>query len=181
VNFSGLENIPPEGGFLLTANHMSYFDPFLIAGKINRYVRFLAMDELFKNPLTAFWMRQCQTIPIKRNAYDSSALKQAIKCLKDNKVVGVFPEGGIVNHNNNYEYKTGVAMLVLHSKRPVLPVVIEGTRNLYRPWKRGTINIHYQKSFFIDENEIKRIGQVGKKELRKRVVELIERQIKANV
>ena len=181
VNYIGVENIPPDGGFLLTANHISYFDPFLIAGKINRYVRFLAMDELFKNPLTAFWMRHCQTIPIKRNANDSSALKQAIKCLKDNEVVGVFPEGAIVSHNNNYEYKAGVAMLVLHSKQPVMPVVVEGTRNLYHPWKRGTINIFYKKAFFIDDTEIQKIAQTNKKELRKRVVELIERRIKDNV
>ena len=181
VNVSGVENIPSDGAFLLTANHLSYFDPFLIAGKVNRYVHFLAMDELFKNPLTAFFMRQCQTIPVKRNAYDSSALKMAINLLKDDEVVGVFPEGGIVNHNNNYEYKTGVAMLALHAKCPVLPVVIEGTRNLYRPWKRGVINIRYKKSFFISDEDIKKIGAVGKKELRKRVVELIERRIKTDV
>ncbi|MCD6459086.1 1-acyl-sn-glycerol-3-phosphate acyltransferase [bacterium] len=180
VEVTGLENIPSESGFLLTANHLSYFDPFLVAGKINRCVHFLAMEELFKNPVTAFFMRKWNAIPVKRKSYDSTALKQAVKLLKDNKVIGVFPEGAIANSNNNNEYKTGVAMLALHSKKAILPVNIEGTRNLYRPWKRGHIRIEFKKSFIIGGNDMKIETSGGKKAMRKRLVQVIERRIKDN-
>jgi len=49
----GTEHIPREGGFVLSANHVSNFDPWPLGMPLwpQRQLRFMAKVELFRSPL----------------------------------------------------------------------------------------------------------------------------------
>jgi len=175
---TGLENIPPVNtGYILTANHLSYFDPFIIARFIPENVHFIAMDELMRNPITRILIKCWGCIPIKRNAADRQAIKKALGFLENRKVVGVFPEGSINKKENITQYQAGVALLCLNSGKPVLPVYIEGTRNLYSPFgfTRKKIFISYKP--VLDFKNVN-FNTNSNKVIREKLLKLIEEHLK---
>ncbi len=186
IDVRGTEHIPQQGALLLTANHISHFDPFLIAGGVKRCVHFIAMEELFASRLTAFFMRRWKTIPVKRNSPDKRTITEALRVLHSGSIVGVFPEGGIVKTGIDKAYQTGVAMLAMKADVPVLPVRIEGSRALYRPnpFARKTITIEYKPLCLIPEmirNVNNGSKNMDKKILRNHIIKQIEEHITSNV
>ena len=53
VEVSGIENIPKDKCFVVTPNHMSNFDPPLIAAFLPIELAFMAKAVLFKIPVVA--------------------------------------------------------------------------------------------------------------------------------
>ena len=89
----GLENVPKEGAVIYCGNHRTYLDPPAIVVTAGRHMRFLAKEELRKNPLFAFLKVVYDGIYVKRDAKDITAMKEAMKTLKEGGCVGMFPEG----------------------------------------------------------------------------------------
>ncbi|MFN7624960.1 MAG: lysophospholipid acyltransferase family protein, partial [Acidobacteriota bacterium] len=44
VEYKGVENIPTSGPFLMTPNHVSYFDPIWISVPVRRPIRYMTWD-----------------------------------------------------------------------------------------------------------------------------------------
>ena len=63
------EEIPTNERIILAGNHMSNFDPLLLARGVDRQIHFLAKAELFKGPLK-FLMNNIESIPVKRDGND---------------------------------------------------------------------------------------------------------------
>lgn len=131
VKAYGTENIPTEGAVILAANHISLLDPPMVGILIERKVHFMAKDELFKVPVFGPLIRSFGAFPVKRGS-GIDAVKQSIKLLKDEKVMGIFPEG---TRNASDEAKKGTAMIALRSKAQVVPAAIVGDYKLFRQTK----------------------------------------------
>ena len=119
----GLENLP-EGGALLCANHISGWDPFLIAVSLPRDSRLVVMakDELFHIPVVGFLLRKLVIFPVKRGGNDLGAMKTAIRSLNEGKRLLVFPEGTRVGSEGAVEAKGGVAVMASRTGTPMVPV-----------------------------------------------------------
>ena len=50
------EKIPPEGPAVIASNHPSYLDPVLLSLQVERPIRFMAWDALFRVPLLGAFM-----------------------------------------------------------------------------------------------------------------------------
>ena len=90
-------------------------------------MRFLAKEELRKNPLFAFLGFLYDGIYVKRDSKDITSLKTALKTLKDGKCVGLFPEGtrnGL--EKNDGKIKNGAAYMALKTNAKVIPIGIVG-------------------------------------------------------
>ena len=127
VKIIGKENIPKEGALMFCGNHRTYLDPPLIIVTAGRDMRFLAKEELRKNPLFAFLGFLFEGIFVKRDEKDISALKTALKTLKEGKCVGLFPEGtrnGL--EKNDGKVKNGAAYMALKTGTKVIPIGIVG-------------------------------------------------------
>ena len=74
------EEIPTNERIILAGNHISNFDPLLLARGIDRQIHFLAKNQLFKGPLK-FLMNNIESIPVKRDGNDIECLKRAIDYL----------------------------------------------------------------------------------------------------
>lgn len=142
------DDIPRHRGFILASNHISHFDPPIITPLFPRRIDWIGMSDLFRGRLSHGFFSGLNVIPIERNGPDRTALRLAVKRLKEGRVVGIFPEGGIrdgvASIVNGAEMKQGVTLLSLLADVPVVPCVILGSDRLYNPrnwlpWRRPQI------------------------------------------
>ncbi|HHN64612.1 MAG TPA: 1-acyl-sn-glycerol-3-phosphate acyltransferase [Nitrospirae bacterium] len=122
----GEHNIPRTGGVIIASNHLSYLDPILIGISMKRQAYYMAKASLFKNPLIS-WFVRIFSIPVDRESPKPSTIKEAVKILKEGRVLVLFPEGGRSRSGEIGGGKRGVAMIAAMSKAPVVPAYIEGT------------------------------------------------------
>jgi len=119
----GLENLP-EGGALLCANHVSGWDPFLIAVAlpIDSRLTVMAKDQLFHIPVVGWFLRSAGVFPVKRGGNDLAAMKTAIRSLSGGNRLLVFPEGTRVDGESGGEAKGGVTVMAARTGVPMVPV-----------------------------------------------------------
>ncbi|GMT46513.1 MAG: 1-acyl-sn-glycerol-3-phosphate acyltransferase [bacterium] len=122
----GMENIPAGGGVIIAANHLSYLDPPLIGACIRRRAVFMAKSSLFHVPVIGWFVRRL-SIPVDRDRARPSAIKEAVRQLKEGKVLVMFPEGRRSMEGEVGGGKRGVAMVAALSHAKIVPALIEGT------------------------------------------------------
>jgi NTE family protein len=134
---TGLERIPARGPVLLASNHISLFDPIVVAhlGDLRgRRVRFLAMAELFSKPFPRWFFTTLGHIPVQRGSQHARAsLTVAQAKLRAGECVGIFPEGGISRDLEPRAGQTGTARLAQWSGVPVVPIGIWGSQRVKAP------------------------------------------------
>ncbi|NLV15922.1 MAG: 1-acyl-sn-glycerol-3-phosphate acyltransferase [Syntrophomonadaceae bacterium] len=133
VKVEGRENIPAQGGVILAANHLSFWDPVVIAAVVNRKIHYMAKEELFENIFLASFFSRLNAFPVKRGLPDRKALKKSLVLLEEGKVLGIFPEGTRSKTGELSKPQHGIAMLALKGKAPVVPVACIGTKKIF-PW-----------------------------------------------
>ena len=131
IKVEGKENIPLDGRLVLCANHHSNWDPLVIASVFTRKISWMGKKELFENSFLKVFLTALQVFPVDRQVTDIGAVKKALRILKDDKVLGIFPEGTRVKEFNPDNAKAGVALLALKSNSPVIPVYTRGTYKLF--------------------------------------------------
>jgi 1-acyl-sn-glycerol-3-phosphate acyltransferase len=131
VKFIGRENIP-EPPYIIVANHASLADPPLVGAACKKHpVDFMAKSELFNIPVVGIWTRAVGCIPVKRGHGASGSLKEALKRVKEKRVVAVFPEGTRSEDGSLQEAKRGTGFLIAKAKVPVLPIYIDGSAKAF--------------------------------------------------
>ena len=117
----------PAGRVVLAANHCSFLDPILLALAVPRRVIFLVTSDMFYLPLLRplMWLYGC--IPVQEDRANTAAVRAALAELKDEQVVGIFPEGAISKDGRLKPGEEGVALLIQQSKAPVIPAAVLGT------------------------------------------------------
>lgn len=138
VEVHGMSGVPAEGPLIVASNHRSYLDPVILASFLPRRVYHMAKRELFANPLFARLITFFGAFPVDRETARASTFRTALRLLRLNGAVVIFPEGGIVSSTAEAELKEGVGMLASMSHAPVLPVYVAGSNSLISP--RGILN-----------------------------------------
>jgi len=153
VEVIGKENVPESGPLILCANHNGEMDMFFIGYKINRLVRYMAKEELFRIPLLSGIIKWLGAFPVKRGKADVEAIKTSLRILENNEILGIFPEGTIMRNKDakSVRIKPGVALLAQKSGAPIIPVAVSGR---YRPFSR--IKVVFGKPFTIDLDKDKK-------------------------
>ena len=149
-NIEGRENIPEEGRIVLCSNHISLLDPIMLAIAIPRPIIFMAKKELFQNKLLAKLIHSLGAFPVDRQGSDLSSVKMSLRTLKEEKILGIFPEGTRVQKMDLDNVKPGVGLISIKSKSPVVPVYIESEYKLFnkvivRIGEPVYFNSHYGK------------------------------------
>lgn len=133
VKVIGASNVPLEGKLVLCANHMSNWDPIVLAAFFPRKIAWMGKKELFQKKLLVKPLSWLGVFPVDRQIADISAVKTALRVLKEERVLGIFPEGTRVKEFKPENAKAGVALLAVRAKAPVLPVFITSTYKLFGP------------------------------------------------
>ena len=141
ISLTGTEHLPPGGPFILASNHVSAIDSIILNALLPRYPYFMAKSELFKHPISAWFLRNAGAFPVDRRGGDAWAMSHAMHILEKNQVLGIYPEGTRSRqHGRLGKAKTGTVRIALQQNVPIVPVAISGTdsildnyRGLLRP------------------------------------------------
>ncbi len=133
------KNFPKKSNkqaFVVSANHLSNFDVVLFDLKFRRKIYYLAKKELFKNKFFGWILTKLGAIKIDRQAdSDVAAFKNALKVLKNNKPLGVFPEGTRNKGDETgdmLEAKSGAIVFASKAGVPIIPMAIYRRPKLFR-------------------------------------------------
>lgn len=126
LKFVGQENLPAEGGVIVAFNHKSNFDPVMAGLSCKRKLRFMAKEDLFKNPLFGALIKALGAFPVRRGKGDIGAIKSSLKILGEGNVMLMFPEGHRIKDGRKVKAKPGVALIAQRAQVPVVPVCISG-------------------------------------------------------
>ncbi len=138
LEVEGAEKLPAEGPVILAANHLSNYDVFPLQFVLPRPIFFMGKEELFRNPLMDWLIRQLGGFPVYRGEHDEWAMRHAQSVLEQGQVLGMFPEGSRNKGNGLRPAKIGVARLALESKAPILPSALHGPQFMFRRFPRRT-------------------------------------------
>jgi 1-acyl-sn-glycerol-3-phosphate acyltransferase len=127
MTIRGLELLPREGGLVIAANHISFWDPPLLGAAIVREMHFLAKEELFSTPALGPLIRSVNAIPIRRGAADLKGLTRAIDALKQGGAVLLFPEGSRMRDGELHPARPGVGLMAVNADVPIAPCYISGS------------------------------------------------------
>jgi 1-acyl-sn-glycerol-3-phosphate acyltransferase len=129
IRFSHLDRIPPTGGVILAANHISHVDTVLMARVVwqaGRIPRFMVKSTIFDSPMLGQIMRRSKQIPVSRGTADAAKSLDAAKAALDaHEAVFIYPEGTITKDPAQWpmQAKSGLARLVLLAPDvPVIPI-----------------------------------------------------------
>ncbi|HLG15233.1 MAG TPA: lysophospholipid acyltransferase family protein [Blastocatellia bacterium] len=158
VEYHGLENVPESGPVILAGNHPSYLDPILVALPLERVVKFMAWDALFKVSFLRGLIRKLGAFPVDiRRGKGEAAYREARKVLEAGDALGIFPEGQRSERGPMGELRTGVARLAIATGAPIVPVTLGGA---FRAWPRyrllpkpAKIIVRFHEAIRLDETE----------------------------
>lgn len=142
LHVEGRENIPVKGAVIVAPNHKSNWDPPLIGVAFsNRVVHYMAKEELFKNPITAWILTMFGTFPVKRGSGDGSAVMRAVRELRKGYPVGIFPEGTRIKREGLGRFHSGMASIAMIEGTDILPVAVVGSLNMPHPKQHPAVLI----------------------------------------
>ena len=136
LRYRNADRIPPTGGVLLVANHVSVLDPLACARLVwdsGRAPHFLAKDTVFTG-LAGTILRAAGQIPVSRGTGAASSSVHAAKAALDaGDLVVIYPEGSVTRDPDWWpmQARSGVARLALTTEAMVLPVAQWGPQRVH--------------------------------------------------
>jgi 1-acyl-sn-glycerol-3-phosphate acyltransferase len=174
---SGKEHLPREGGYVLSANHLSNFDPWPLGLPLfpRRQIRFMAKAELYRSPLWPILVF-AGAFKVHRGEGDTEAIETAIRLAREGEVVAIFPEGtrrrkGLVKRHQARPH-TGAARVALEAGVLLIPAAISGTDRITR---LGPLRIAYGAPVELDDlrgGDLREGAQIGTERLMDAIGEL---------
>ncbi len=129
----GLENLPKfgEAPVVMVANHQSAADIWALY-LTGAQFRWLSKDDVFKVPLIGLAMKWAGYVPISRGKSGShaAALRASSQWIRRGISMVFFPEGTRSEDGHLKEFKIGAFRLAVEEKVDILPLVIQGTRDM---------------------------------------------------
>jgi len=126
VTIIGRENVPSQGGYLITINHVSFFEPPFILAFWPTPPEGAGAVEIWSRPGQAMLVRLYHGIQVHRGEFDRQALEAMINVLESGRPLLIAPEGGRTHALGMRRALPGVAYIVDKTCVPVVPVGIVG-------------------------------------------------------
>lgn len=116
----------PTEPCLILANHTNFFDPLILMICLTTPICFAAEDHLYKNKVTAWFLRRLGCIPCKKGNRDVGAARTIIRTLRSGKSVCIFGERGITYDGMTAALYPPIAKLAKLADVTTVTIRIEG-------------------------------------------------------
>lgn len=113
-----------ERAFIYVSNHLSVLDVIPVAASLDRPIHFMAKKEIAEKRIGKWFTDKCECILVNRDGSDVRAVMLAMKYLKNDESVCLFPEGTRNKTNEIFlPFKSGAATLSIKTKTPIVMMV----------------------------------------------------------
>lgn len=136
VHVKGLEHLDPQQAYLFAANHQSNLDPPMLFAYLGHNTGAIAKKELTKFPVLKQGFPLAHVVPIDRRNRESAieSTRRGAQELRRGHSLMAFPEGTRTVDGRVKEFKKGVFYMAVEAGVPVVPVVVNDTRLV---WRKG--------------------------------------------
>ena len=160
----GASNISKSGGIILAGNHNHNMDAAFLISSTKRNIHFLAKIELFKG-LKRHFFSNMGLIPVDRSKKNHKSLETAYEYLKNNKVIGVFPEGTF-GKGKILPFKIGAVKMAYETNCEIIPFAITGEFKIFSK----NLKIEFGEPIKINSDDLEKENE----KLRNIVVRMVE-------
>jgi len=139
LTVEGRENLDKKQQYLILANHKSAIDIPVLARILPIHFKFFASNRFFYIPFFGWGMALAGYIPVNRASRVKSyqAVQKGINILSRNQAsLLIFPEGTRIEEHHIKRFKHGFLWIATKSRKPLLPVVLEGTLEIKKKKER---------------------------------------------
>ncbi|MGM0507675.1 MAG: AMP-binding protein [Fusobacteriota bacterium] len=166
LEIKGKENIPKTGPMLITPNHQSFLDAFLISlgldDKILKDTYFLAKSKHFESKLRKSLAKKTNILVVDINKNLEEGLQKTAKVFDNNKNMVLFPEGARSRTGEIMKFKKVFSILSKEKKVPIIPVVIKGAYEAFSignriPKFKKKIVIEYMPAVYPEKKSYEKI------------------------
>jgi 1-acyl-sn-glycerol-3-phosphate acyltransferase len=138
VKVTGKRNIPYGKPYVVAMNHISIYDPPLIAAFWPEVLEIIGASDVFTKPGQGQLLKLYGVIPVHRGEYDRALLQRIVSIIKAGYPLLIAPEGGRSHVPGMRRAYPGIAYIVEETGVPVVPVGLVGTtEDFWQRAKRG--------------------------------------------
>ena len=124
VEVIGKEKLDKDLKYIIAANHVSGFDPFILVFALDMPIAFMAKEQLFEHFWSRVLMDWCGAFAVNREKLEVSTIKTALAVRNSSWKLGIFPQGTRDKSNYIKNVSRGFVALAKASKCDILPVSI---------------------------------------------------------
>jgi 1-acyl-sn-glycerol-3-phosphate acyltransferase len=135
VHLHGLEHARPGQSYVITANHLSHFDIWVLYGWLGMDLRWVMKQELRQVPVIGISCAALGHVFIDRSNREAAlaSLNAARQEINAGTSILFFPEGTRSRDGSLKPFKKGAFNMALDLQLPILPVTINGTWEILPP------------------------------------------------
>ncbi|MBQ3006054.1 MAG: 1-acyl-sn-glycerol-3-phosphate acyltransferase [Clostridia bacterium] len=165
----GAEKIPAEGSIVIAGNHKHVYDQCLTIMATKRMIHYMAKKEYFDGNLAPLF-KFVGCIPVDRSRRDFSSAMSAMKVLKKDGAIGIFPEG-TRNKTDAFllRFKTGAVAMAKKSDAYIVPFGLTGD---YK-FRSKNLTVRYGEPF--------KVGDMTNEEANEKLYREVERLMLENL
>ena len=131
LHVTGTDNLPPKDPYVLAfSHHASWWDTLasgqVIYNQFKRPVRYMAKEDLFKNPILGPTIRALGGLSVSKYEFKLPQIKAGVDSAKNGNIVGVGVEGTREYGPILEKIKRGAAIIASLSNVRMVPVAVRG-------------------------------------------------------
>lgn len=174
VKITGREKMDMKKSYVIVSNHQSQLD-ILVAFNLFFPFRWVSKAEVFRLPFIGWNMVLNGHIKLKRG--DKASIQKMMEdcenLLARNISIIIFPEGTRSKDGLLRPFKPGAAILAKKMKKPILPMVINNTKNALPKHSLTLQGVHQIRVNILDEIPYEEIAAMEVNEITDKVRNLI--------
>ncbi len=157
----GAEKIPNDGSIVIAGNHKHVYDQCLTIMATKRVIHYMAKKEYFDGWLAPLF-RAVGCIPVDRSRKDFSSAMSAMKVLKKEGAIGIFPEG-TRNKTDDFllRFKTGAVSMAKKTDSYIVPFGLTGD---YK-FRSKNLTIRYGEPFKVGDMTVEEANDKLRREV----------------
>lgn len=129
MEVEGEENLDRSRPYVITSNHLSFFDIAAVICLVRVYFRFVSKWEVFRIPVIGqlLSMRDDIVIHRGRSSATTTLMHKGFEHLKQGTSVAIFPEGTRSKDRQVHKFKLGAFRLAQEAQVGIQPCVLDNT------------------------------------------------------
>lgn len=165
----GADKIPADGSIVIAGNHKHVYDQCLTIMATKRVIHYMAKKEYFDGKLAPLF-KFVGCIPVDRSRRDFSSAMSAMKVLKKDGAIGIFPEG-TRNKTDAFllRFKSGAVAMAKKSDAYIVPFGLTGD---YK-FRSKNLTVRYGEPF--------KVGDMTNEEANEKLYREVERLMLENL